>query len=254
MSAPAIVQPRAASLINDPAIASFGTLIQVLSSGPGVTPETFATVEGVGDIDGPTRSLSEIETTSHSTGIPVRTFIPSLHDPGDLSFPIKYNPAFPTHSAQSAYGLERLFNDRTVTKWRLVATDQGRRTREFLGFVRELSEAFPVDGTWEMSPVVRITGLMVDITPEVTVTPASATPLAAGGAASFAVTVVQSAGGSWMPTTSAPWLSIQSPTVPQSADGSVSYTVAAQEAGAPERVGTIMVAGKTFTVTQAAGA
>ena len=253
MSAGAAVQPRATAL-NDPAIASFGTLIQVLSSGPGITPEVFTTVEGTGDIDGPSRSLSEIETTSHSTGIPVRTFIPSLHDPGELSFPIKYNPAFPTHSPTSPFGLERLYNDRTVTKWRLVATDPGRRTREFYGFVREFSEAFPVDGTWEASPVIRISGLMYDITPEVTLTPASAAPLAAGGPASFAVAVVNSQGGSWFPVANDPWISIVSPTVPQSADGSVSYSVTAQSAGAPERVGTITVAGQTFTVTQAAGA
>ena len=59
----------------DPAIAAFGTLIQVLSA---ATPETYATIAGVGDITGPNTNVAEVETTSHSTGQPHKTFMPTL--------------------------------------------------------------------------------------------------------------------------------------------------------------------------------
>src|SRR5262245_19531705 len=96
----AAAMPRAAQQgsTGDP---SFGTQIQVLTSAAGVDPETFVTIEGVGDIDGPSMSIAETETTSHSTGVPVRTFIPSLIDPGTLSFPCFFNPSDPTHSLSS---------------------------------------------------------------------------------------------------------------------------------------------------------
>ena len=236
---------------NDPAVQSFGTQIQVLSN---PSPEAFTTIAGVGDIDGPTRSIAETETTSHSTGIPVRTYKPSLIDPGTLSFPCFFNPSDPTHSADSDYGLEHLFEGRVTTKFRLINTDDAQRTREFMGFVRELGETYPVEGVCTRDTTIRISGLMIDVVPTVTVTPASASPTAAGGAASFTVTVTGSSGGAWFPSTTSSWISITSPTTAQTASGSVSYTVAAQEAGAPSRTGKIRLAGQDFTITQAAGA
>lgn len=239
--------------MNDPATASFGTQIQVLTSAAGVTPQTFETIPGVSDIDGPTRSVSETETTSHSTGIPVRTFIPSLIDPGQLSFPCYFNPSDPLHSASSPYGMEALFEGRVVTDFRLINTDAGRRTRQFKGFVSELSESYPVEGVNTRDTTIRISGLMQDVMPEVTLLPTSASPLAAGGPATVAVTVDASSGGYWFPVSDSPWITIQSPTSAQSGNGTINYTVAAQTGAAPERVGKITVAGVDFVITQAAG-
>lgn len=122
-------------------IPAFGTEIQVLSV---ASPEEYTTIEGVGDITGPSTSVAEVETTSHSTGKPHRTFIPTLIDDGDLSFPCYFNPADPTHSLYSPFGLENLFQNRAVTKFRLINTDASQRTREFRAFVRNLGETYPV--------------------------------------------------------------------------------------------------------------
>jgi hypothetical protein len=90
--------------------------------------------------------------------------------------------------------------------------------------------------------------------PPVTLAPTSASPVAAGGAASFNVTI---AGQGHTPTWSvtkdgaASWITIVSPTTPQSADGAVNYNVAAN-AGA-QRTANMYVNGSTFIVTQAVG-
>ena len=91
----------------------------------------------------------------------------------------------------------------------------------------------------------------------VTLTPATAAPTNAGGATTFAV-AKDNAGdtGTWMVTkdASATWITITAPTVPQTANGNVSYTVAANAAGQPARTANMYVNGQTFKVTQAAGA
>ena len=249
---PGAVAPRASQsgYTGDP---SYGTQIQVRTSAEGVTPETFQTIEGVGDIDGPSMNMAEIETTSHSTGVPIRTFIPSLIDPGTLSFPCFFNPSDPTHSVSSPYGLESLFYGRKVTKWRLINTDANQRTREFYGFVREMGESYPLEGVNTKDTVVRITGRMTDVVFTVAFTPATATPLAAGGPGTVAVGVGGSS-AAWTPSSDVGWVTITSPTVPTTGDGDVAYTVAANGAGQPERTGHITVLGTQFTVTQAAGA
>lgn len=238
----------------DPAIASFGTKIQVRTSAAGVVPETFVTLAGVRDIDGPGRSVSELETTSHSTDIPWRTYVPGLGDPGTLSFECYFNPSDPSHSANSPYGLEHLFESKIITKFRVINTDAARRTREFFGFVTELGESYPVDGINTRNVTIRISGLLADVVPDVTVTPTSASPTAAGGAATLSVTVISSGGGGWFPVPTESWITIQSPTSAQTASGTVNYTVAAQAPGAPARTAKILIGGVTVDVSQAAGA
>lgn len=233
----------------DPAIPAFGTLIQVLSS---ASPEEFTTIEGVGDIAGPNASVGEVETTSHSTGIPHKTFIPALIDDGDLSFPCYFNPAAPTHSLQSPFGLENLFQNRAVTKFRLVNTDPSRRARIFRGFVKTLGETYPVQGVCTRQTAIRITSVPTDDVAAVTLVPTeNLTETAAGSSATIAVT---SAGAqAWTPVSDAPWLTVTSPTTPTVGDGSVAYTVAPSIAPTPARTGHITVGDKSFTVTQAAG-
>jgi hypothetical protein len=88
--------------------------------------------------------------------------------------------------------------------------------------------------------------------PPVTLTPTSASPLAAGGTASFNVAITgEGVSGTWTvdKDASAIWLTVTSPTLPQSTDGTVDYTVA--ENLGVVRVGNIYVNGKSFVVTQA---
>jgi hypothetical protein len=235
----------------DPAVAAFGTQIQVLSA---ASPETYATIAGVGDITGPNTSVAETETTSHSTGKPHRTFIPTLIDDGDLSFPCYFNPSDPTHSLFSPYGLENLYQNRAVTKFRLVNTDATQRTRVFLGFVKQLGETYPLAGVCTRATTIRISSVPTDVQAVVTLLPTNDLTETAAGAPSKTIAVTSSDTLAWKPSSDAPsWLAIISPTTPTVGAGTVTYSVAASVAPTPARTGHIQVGNQSFTVTQAAG-
>lgn len=243
---------QAATMDEESGIPAFGTQIQVLKSN---SPEDWATISGLGDITGPNTSVAELETTSHSTGSPHRTFVPTLIDDGEITFPNFWNPADPTQSADSTYGLEYLFQNRLVTKFRLINTDQGHRTRVFKGFVKTLGEAYPVQGVCTRNVGIRITSVPTQVTSPISMTPANATPTATGGPGTFDVATGNAVSAAWLPMSDSAWLHISSPTEPTSGDETVDYTVDANPTGSPARTGRIMIAalGLTFVVTQAAG-
>lgn len=230
-------------------IPAYGTTIQVWDG------SDFATISGVGDITGPNTSVAEVETTSHSTGSPHRTFIPTLIDDGELSFPDFWNPTDPTQSIVSTYGLEYLFQNRIVTRFRLINTDNAHRTREFKGFVRNLGETYPVQGVCTRNVTIRITSVPTDVASPISLTPASANATNTGGPGTFDIEL----GGNAAPYTvvsDSGWITVTAPTGSTSGDQTVNYTVAANAAGSPARTGHIMMAavGLSFTVSQAAGA
>ena len=83
-----------------------------------------------------------------------------------------------------------------------------------------------------------------------TISPTSATVVAAGGSSTLAVTT--SSGCAWTATSSQSWLTITSGAA-GTASGTVSYSAAANTAGA-SRSAVVTVGGKTLTVTQTAAA
>jgi hypothetical protein len=96
-----------------------------------------------------------------------------------------------------------------------------------------------------------IAGSIPDV-PGVTISPGSANVGAGGGNGTVTVTINSpGASGTWTvdPEASATWLT-HTPTTPQSADGSVTWTAAINETGAA-RVGHLYINGKTFTLNQA---
>jgi hypothetical protein len=80
------------------------------------------------------------------------------------------------------------------------------------------------------------------------ITPISSAPAAAGGTAS--VTVTATPGCSWIATSNDAWIAITGGSS-GTGSGTVSYSVAQNTSGA--RSGTMTIAGRTFTVNQAAG-
>ena len=86
--------------------------------------------------------------------------------------------------------------------------------------------------------------------------PKEATFDSSGGPGSFEVTITGSgASGTWtvdILNAARTWLTLNSPTAPQSADGPVTFSVWANTGA--ERTGKFFVNGQPFTVTQAAGA
>jgi hypothetical protein len=88
--------------------------------------------------------------------------------------------------------------------------------------------------------------------PTVALNPTSDTVAATAETASFHVTITgPGISGTWTAEETSPWLTIVSPTTPQSVDGDVTYAASAN-AGAV-RTADITVNGKVFTVTQSAG-
>jgi hypothetical protein len=86
----------------------------------------------------------------------------------------------------------------------------------------------------------------------VTLSPTSDTVAATPETASFHVTMTAPGMGTWTPVKdSSTWLSIVSPTAPQSTDGDVTYAVGLNNSGL-SRTATITVNGKTFTINQSA--
>jgi hypothetical protein len=247
MTIPPSIVPLTPS--TDPAIAAYGTKIQVMSN---ASPEEFTTIAGMGDITGPSAQLGEIETTSHSTGIRHKTFMPTLIDDGTLSFPCYFNPSDPTHSLYSPYGLENLLQNCAVTKFRLINTDPAKRTREFRGFVSQLNETYPVQGICERAVTIRISGAPVDVSAAVTLTPTdNLLETAAGGSQTIAVASTDTLG--WVAISDVPWITVTAPLAATIGPGTVNYTVAASVAPTPARTGHITVGNASFTVTQAAG-
>lgn len=229
-------------------IAAIGTKLQVLSA---ASPEEFITIANMGDITGPSTSLAEVETTSHSTAKPHRTFIPALIDDGTISFPCHFNPSDPTHSLYSPFGLENLFQNRTTTKWRLINTDMAHRTRSFFGFVQSLNETYPVAGIASRAVVVRINSVPTDEFATVTLTPAmNDTVPAAGGTFTIAVTSTDTLLMGWFPISNNPWIRITAPAVYTVGDGSIEYIVDPYTGTAP-RTGSIRIGDQTFNITQA---
>src|SRR6185369_17108907 len=78
--------------------------------------------------------------------------------------------------------------------------------------------------------------------------PVSESVAAGGGTGSVAITTV--AGCAWTATADVPWLTLSGATS-GSGGGTVAYAASANTATMP-RTGTLTIAGKTFTVTQAA--
>lgn len=233
-------------------IPAFGTKIEVLSQ---ASPEAYTTIAGVGDITGPTTQLAETETTSHSTGKPHRTFIPTLIDDGTIAFPCYFNPSDPTHSLFSSYGLENLYQNRAVTKWRLVNTDPTQRTRQFLGFVNKLDEKYPIAGVMTRDVTIRITSVPTDVQAVVTLVPVNdlTEPAAGTGGTPKSIAVTSTDPNPWNPTSDSAWITVVSPTTPTTGNGTVTYNVTAQTTGAPIRTGHIQIGNQSFTITQAAG-
>lgn len=143
------------------AYASFGFMLQV---GDGASPETFYTIYGVGDADGPNTSVDEEETTSHSTGTPHKTYIPTLIEDGEIGFPMISKPQHLTQSATSTYGLRYLFNNRIVRNFRTIEPDPSRTAFVFAGFVKDIGKSYPVSGVLRSDVTVRIATAPEEVT------------------------------------------------------------------------------------------
>ena len=124
-------------------IAAFGTQVLV---GDGLSPQSFYIISGVGDVS-LSESTDKAEITTHSTTQRRRKYIPTLRD-GMLSFPVNFDPADNTHSISSTFGIEYLYRNSLTRAFQVksLKADGSYSTRQFDGFVSNLSESYEVDG------------------------------------------------------------------------------------------------------------
>jgi hypothetical protein len=132
--------------------AAYGTLLK-LGSGSG-TAITYTTIAEVGDIAGPSMSVTTIDMTNHSSPGARMEFIPSLIDSGTIGFPINFIPTDATHDADT--GIQKLMNDRAVGHFQMLFPDSSTVT--FSAMVTKFDIKAPVAGKLSADVELKISG------------------------------------------------------------------------------------------------
>ena len=122
---------------------TFGTILKV---GDGQSPQAFIEIEQIQDIQGPKATISRIDKTVHNQGVPVRSYQPSLFDPGTMTFKIVQNSSLVTHLSTSTVSLEYIKINRQIRDFQIVNVDPSGTTRQFQAYVQDIGEAYPLDG------------------------------------------------------------------------------------------------------------
>lgn len=122
-----------------------------LQLGDGATPtEFFTDVSGVSSVDFGSNKIDTVENTDMGTPGNLRTFIPGLEDPGDVSAKINVKPG---NASQDA-----LWAAKGSTKNFKVIYPGGIRTVAFSGLIISIDESLPDDKlpTWTLK--IKISG------------------------------------------------------------------------------------------------
>lgn len=134
------------------------------------------------------------------------------------------------------------FNFKDITSITTIGAPQ-----VWLAFIFKSNASLQYEGAYIDNVVIKKTTAAPACT--FTLNPASASPSAAGGAGTVAVTA-SSGSCVWTASSSASWISITGG-ASGTGSGTVSYSVQANTGA--QRTGTLLIAGQSFTVTQAAG-
>lgn len=140
------------------AMSSFGTF---LKKGDGGSPETFATIAEVGDIDGPDMSLETEEVTHHGSTGGWDEFVGTILSGGEVSFPINFLPSDPTHDAVT--GVQADMVNRTKRNFQVVYPDAGGNGFQFAALVTGFKPKAPVKGKLSAEIKLKISGPVAEI-------------------------------------------------------------------------------------------
>jgi hypothetical protein len=138
--------------------------------------------------------------------------------------------------------MERLFYDRTVTRFRLVNTDATHRTREYKGYVKSLGETYPVAGVCTRNIAIRITSPMEDVASAISMTPATFTLDSTGVPAGPLSVNTGGSNAPWVATTLEAWIHITAPVGETVGDEDIVFTVDPHTGAPNPRIGHINVA------------
>jgi len=138
------------------AIPGYGTLLK-MGDGAG-TAEVFTTIAEVGDIAGPGFSVDTNDVTSHDSPGAMREFKAGLIDPGEMSFPIWFQPDVATHDAQT--GLLKVMNDREVRNFKMLFPNVAASEVAFAALVTKFDVKEPVGGVISADITLKISGAL----------------------------------------------------------------------------------------------
>ena len=133
-----------------------GTTVTYASTTGGLSGATA--LANVGSITGPTASSEFLDVTAQNTAGKYRSFIAGVIDPGEITFPLNYDPADAGHQA-----LHALLESQAENQWELdfsvpMGNSAGTNTCVFPGVVTGCEVNAPVDGVITMNVTVKVTG------------------------------------------------------------------------------------------------
>ncbi len=131
------------------AIESQGIVIK-RGSGTG-SPETFTEIPDVKSFSGPGGSASVIDVTNLSSTAKEKRM--GLHDEGQLSFTMHYNPSNAVHTS-----LRTDRANRTLRNFKMIFTDSGDTEWSFAAYVTGFTVQGGVDAVVEASVTLEISG------------------------------------------------------------------------------------------------
>lgn len=135
-------------------VAAKPTLIAMGTLG---SPQTFATIANIGDIDGPQFSADQVETTSHSTGDAWDTYISTIVRGGEFTFPLFFVPGYAGHSFTNPEGLGFVFANRQL-RWYRMTGSNGNVLCYFQANISSYSLSAPVAGVYTAQTTFKLTG------------------------------------------------------------------------------------------------
>jgi hypothetical protein len=134
---------------NSEARLGYGTKLLM---GDGGSPEEFAEMGEVGDFE-EGDSIELVEVTNHQSPNNRREYIAGLKDGAEMSFPVNYIPADPTHDRST--GIRGKIGE--VVTWRIEAPGE-TEGYEFYALVMGITRSFPVQGVMQMTVNLKKTG------------------------------------------------------------------------------------------------
>jgi hypothetical protein len=134
-------------------LSSFGTQLKI---GDGGTPETFASVVNVLDIEGPDMALDTEETTNHGSEDGWDEHVGTILRGGEISTEIQYLPTEATHDMET--GLQADMINRTKRNFQLVYPDAGENGYAFTALVTGFKASAPVKGIVKAALKLKISG------------------------------------------------------------------------------------------------
>lgn len=114
--------------------------------------EVFSTIAEVKTISGPNTSSQVIDVTHMESDDNTREFLPTLIDPGEMSFGLNFLPGNASHVS-----LRTDQKNRTRRNWKLVFTNAAATTYSFAGYVTGFSITAEIENALQAQCNIKLT-------------------------------------------------------------------------------------------------